>query len=74
MKVEVRLFATFRNGRWKNKVLTLEKDASIVSVLKLLEIETDSLGIALINGKHSSLDSTLEEDDVLALFPPIGGG
>lgn len=74
MKVEVRLFATFRNGRWKNKVLTLEKDASIVSVLKLLEIETDTLGIALINGKHSSLDSTLEEDDVLALFPPIGGG
>lgn len=74
MKVEVRLFATFRNGRWKNKVLTLEKDASIVSVLKLLEIETDSLGIALINGKHSSLDSTLEEEDVLALFPPIGGG
>lgn len=74
MKVEVRLFATFRKGRWKNKVLNLEEDTSIEDVLKLLEIETDALGIALINGKHSNLDSSLEDDDVLALFPPIGGG
>lgn len=74
MKVEVRLFATFRNGRWKNKVLTLEKDSRIEDVLKILEIESSSLGIALINGRHSTLETRLEEDDVLALFPPIGGG
>jgi sulfur carrier protein len=74
MKVEVKLFATFRNGRWKTKVLSLEDDASIKEVLHLLEIKDEALGIALINGKHSTLESTLRDGDVLALFPPIGGG
>ena len=74
MKVEVKLFATFRNGRWKSNVLILEDDTSIKDVLQLLKIKEEALGIVLIDGKHSTIDSTLKDGDVLALFPPIGGG
>lgn len=74
MRVEVKLFATFRNGRWKSKVLSFKEDAKISDVLDYLEIERDALGIALINGRHSTLEDTLRDNDVLALFPPIGGG
>lgn len=74
MKVEVRLFATFRNGRWKSNVLSFDKEVNIRDILDFLDIKEDALGIALINGKHSTLDSILKDNDVLALFPPIGGG
>lgn len=74
MKVEVRLFATFRNGRWKTKIMDFEDGTSIKDVLLNLNIRYDALGIALVNGKHSDIDETLKDGDVLALFPPIGGG
>ncbi len=74
MKVEVRLFATFRNGRWKSNIIDFKDGINIKEVLTHLNIRDDELGIALINGKHSSLDETLKDGDVLSLFPPIGGG
>lgn len=74
MKIEVRLFATFRKSRWKNKVLDFEDGSNIKDVLFHLNIEEASLGIALINGRHSINDEVLKDGDVLALFPPIGGG
>ena len=74
MEVEVRLFATFRNGRWVSKKLDFDEAVDIRYILDELQIKEEELGIALINGKYSEVDSILKEGDVLALFPPIGGG
>lgn len=74
MEIEVRLFATFRIDRWKNKKILLDNNMNIRDVLKYLEIKEEALGIALINGRHSQSNSVLKDGDVLALFPPIGGG
>ncbi|NMB28030.1 MAG: MoaD/ThiS family protein [Tissierellia bacterium] len=74
MEVEVRLFATFRNGRWVSKKLNFDEAVDIRYILDELQIKEEELGIALINGKYSEVDSILKERDVLALFPPIGGG
>lgn len=74
MEVEVRLFATFRNGRWVSKKLNFDEAVDIRYILDELQIKEEELGIALINGKYSEVDSILKEGDVLALFPPIGGG
>ncbi|NLL82348.1 MAG: MoaD/ThiS family protein [Tissierellia bacterium] len=74
MKIEVRLFATFRKGRWKNKSIDFETKTTIKNVIELLEIKEDEVSIALINGKHSDIDEELHDGDVLSLFPPVGGG
>ncbi|MCF6464391.1 MoaD/ThiS family protein [Clostridium sp. Cult2] len=74
MQIEVRLFATFRNGRWVSKKLSFDKAVDIRYVLNQLQIKEEELGIALINGKYSEVDNILKEGDILALFPPIGGG
>lgn len=74
MEIEVRLFATFRRDRWKNKKILLDNNITIQDVLKYLEIKEEALGIALVNGRHSQSNSVLKDGDVLALFPPIGGG
>lgn len=74
MKIEVRLFATFRNGREKKQFMDL-KDGSIVKdILDILNIKEEELGILLINGRDGDVNGALEESDVVAIFPPVGGG
>jgi len=74
MEIQVKLFANFRDGRWKSKNLSFNEIVDIKYILETLQIEEKDLGIALINGTYSKLDCVLKDKDILALFPPIGGG
>ncbi|MEA4811508.1 MAG: MoaD/ThiS family protein [Anaerolineaceae bacterium] len=72
--IEVRLFATLREGR--NKLVFLEPEEINCGhdLLTKLDILPQELAIFLINGLHSSLDTPIHDGDILALFPPVGGG
>jgi molybdopterin synthase sulfur carrier subunit len=74
MQVTVKLFANFRNDRFVNKVMTIASDTTVGAIVAELDIAEEEVGVVLINGRHSSLDQPLVEDDILALFPLIGGG
>ncbi|MBP1926180.1 molybdopterin converting factor small subunit [Sedimentibacter acidaminivorans] len=74
MDIEVRLFASFRDNRWKSKHLIINKGTTIRKIIEQIYINEKDLGIVLINGRHSNIDSVLENNDILALFPPVGGG
>lgn len=71
VKVEVRLFAYFRDNRGKR--LYMESD-TVGSILNELKIDPDDVSILLINGRDGSLDRPLVKGDVVSLFPPVGGG
>jgi len=72
--IEVRLFATLREGR--DKILFIEPDQhkNAKSILASLDIATKDVAILLINGRHSKPIDVVHDGDVIALFPPIGGG
>ena len=71
--IEVRLFATFREGR--QKIIHFDSTYSNISdILKELNIPKSEVAICLINGFHSKLDVKIKEKDVISLFPPVGGG
>ena len=72
--IEVRLFATFREGREKILFMEPEKFSKVSDMLDYLNIPHADVAICLVNGMHSSLDKELKDEDVLALFPPVGGG
>lgn len=74
MKVEVRLFATFREGREKKYFFELPKGAIILDILKRLKIDEEEASIILLNGIDGSVNRELSEGDILSLFPPVGGG
>ena len=42
--------------------------------LAALDIAIADVSIFFINGVHSKPDATLSADEVIALFPPVGGG
>lgn len=72
--IEVRLFATFREGREKITLLAPEQYPTVKEVLTYFQIPFDEVAICLINGRHSKLEDPITDGDVLALFPPVGGG
>lgn len=74
MKIEVRLFATLRNGRKKTLNIEVDQDSPVIEILELLDIRQEDVALLLVNGRDRDLDTLLVEGDVLSLFPPVGGG
>ena len=74
LKVEVRLFATFREGREKKYILELPEESNILTVLDMLKIKEEDASILLLNGRDGDAKRMLKDADVLAVFPPVGGG
>ncbi|GFO57920.1 molybdopterin synthase sulfur carrier subunit [Geomonas silvestris] len=74
MRVTVKLFATFRNGRFKVEERELPEGTQCRQVVADLSLTDDEIGIIMINGRHGMLDQELQPGDVLSLFPLVGGG
>ena len=72
--IEVRLFATLREGRGKIFFLEGDKYRCGADVLKEFQIPEEEVSIFLISGFHSKSQAPVKDGDVLALFPPVGGG
>ena len=72
--IEVRLFATFRAGREKIQYLDPDQFKIAGEVLDHLDIPQEEVAIYLINGRHSSFSDSIKDGDILAIFPPVGGG
>ncbi len=72
--IEIRLFATFREGREKIYYMEAEKIKKVSDALEILRIPEEEVAICLINGRHSKVDTEVKDGDILAVFPPVGGG
>ena len=80
MIVNVKLFATLRSygptdvDLGESFAISLDKGAVVAGLLHKLKIPKKETKIIMINGKNSELDDKLSERDIIAIFPPIGGG
>jgi sulfur-carrier protein len=74
MRITMRLYATLREGHAPEESLELPPGTSVSAVIKELRIPESVVTLIFVNGRHASPDTTLDEGDTVALFPPIGGG
>ena len=75
MKIEVRLFAYFREGRKKKYFMEIDEEkVTPKSIIVSLNIEVEEVAILLINGRDGKVDQLLKDGDILSMFPPVGGG
>lgn len=70
----VKLFAMFRDNRFKSKECEYPKGTTVGEVVDDLSIARDEIGVLMVNSRHCSLDLVPEEGDQLAIFPVVGGG
>ena len=74
MRFTVKLFAYFRDNRFRAEVREYPEGTTVEEVIRSLGIDREEVGVTMINSRHCSLDQVPAEGDQLAIFPAIGGG
>lgn len=74
MTVTVKLFATFRDGRFKEERRNYPEQTTIGQIIEQLELPEAELGAILLNARHVEKDVVLHDGDTLSIFPLVGGG
>ncbi len=80
MKVYVKVFASLRQkypdiNDLNPLTIDIKKSTKIIEIIALLDFTKDQVHLILLNGHKVSIDTSIEEDEsILSLFPPIGGG
>jgi molybdopterin converting factor small subunit len=74
MNIRVKLFATLREGRGKEVTIEVCENAKVYEILDSLKIDIKDVAILLVNGRDGKPEQGLNENDLLSVFPPVGGG
>ena len=74
MCITVKLFASFRTGRFSVEEREYPEGTSIGQVADDISLPREEIGIIIVNSRHAKLERVLEDGDILALFPLLGGG
>ncbi len=74
MTVTVKLFATLRNNREKIMTMELPEQGTTAYILEEIGIGQEEVAIIMINGRGAKIDQEIEDQDVVSIFPPVGGG
>ena len=72
--IEVRLFATLREGRGKVQMMDPSDIRVAGDIIRRLDIPAEEVAILLINGFHQKPETPVADGDIVAIFPPVGGG
>ncbi len=74
MQVTVKLFASFRDNRFREKGMSFSEGTTVIDIIRLLEINPAEVGVTMINFRHCQQEQVVAADDIVAIFPMIGGG
>lgn len=74
MRITVKLFATLRHNREKIMSMDIVENTTPIDIANQLQIPIEEIAIIMVNGRRVNPETVLVEEDVLALFPPVGGG
>jgi len=77
--VQVRLFATLRRyfpdlQLGEPITVVLPDGATVGQLIEHLKVPIEEVKIVFVNNIVRDMESTLEDGDVVGIFPPVGGG
>ena len=77
--VRVKLYATLRDqfpglGIGEAMTVTLSDGATVGQLIRQLDLPDDQMKILFVNHVICGKDHPLAAGDVVAIFPPVGGG
>ena len=76
ISVTIKLFAQYREGKFKVDKRSYAKDSTISDVLENIGLDLGKfpIGVLMVNGRHVGEDFVLQDEQMLAIFPKVGGG
>ena len=76
ISVTIKLFAQYREGKFKVDKRSYAKDSTISDVLDDIGLDLGKfpIGVLMVNGRHVEEGFVLQDEQMLAIFPKVGGG
>jgi sulfur-carrier protein len=74
MQLTVKLFATFRAGRFEAERREYPPGTKLATIVDDLHIRREEIGVLLVSGRHADLEHAPAPGDTIAIFPLLGGG
>lgn len=74
MRVTIKFFAGFRQGRFTVKECEYNGRVTVQQLLNEFSVPLDEVGVLLLNGRHIDFSAELVDGDSCSVFPRIGGG
>lgn len=74
MNIKIKLFATLRENRFKIKKFEVDDNTTPKNIIDMLNIKEEEVAILIVNGMDVCLDDSLNDGDIISIFPPVGGG
>jgi molybdopterin converting factor small subunit len=74
MDIEVKLYAPLRQKNLSRVLVSLDRPATIETLLSYLAIEHYQVESVYVNGRDSTFSQSLVSGDRVTLLPLIGGG
>ncbi len=74
MRVTVKFFAGFREGRFKSREIEFPGPPTVAAILERYAISPDAVGVVLCNGRHVDFSHRLADGETCSIFPKVGGG
>lgn len=75
INITVKLFAQYRENRFKVEQRIYKKGICASEIIEELGVaKALPLGVLMVNSRHESESYILQEGDIIALFPKVGGG
>lgn len=76
MKITVKLFAQYREGKFKVEQREYNEGVNVLAVIEAISIDVQRypIGVLIINGRHVGEEHILNDGDTLSIFPKVGGG
>lgn len=74
MKLTIKLFAYFRDGRFKIAEQEVGDTTTVGDIVDSFDIDREEVGVLMLNSRHTTFETIPKESDILAIFPVVGGG
>ncbi|MFP4109052.1 MAG: MoaD/ThiS family protein [Desulfonatronovibrio sp.] len=74
MKIQVACFATLSQYAPEDGHLEVSQGATPEDILDLLGIPRQEVKVIFVNGQNAGLQTLLQDNDRVGIFPAIGGG
>ena len=74
MELTIRLFANFRDGRFREAAKVYEPGTTVGAIVDGLGIPRGEVGVLFLNGRHTEFEVAPSPQDTVSIFPKVGGG
>ena len=74
MVLTIKLFATFRKGRFDVAEEEVPEGTTVAELVARHRLPVGEIGVVLVNGRHVELSARPPAGATVAIFPLLGGG